>query len=676
MANDFVIRISAEDKATAVVKKIQDALGKITGPIDKAQKKTASLGSVGQTGLSKLRKGLDSVSNSASKVVDKIVEIIPGLTAIGGAASIAGLSALATKFGNFGFGLNKSSKLLDMNAQDLAAWHVAAKRAGVSADEFDSSMASSQGAIRGAAFGADPHAMMMLQKMGVQIQRNRDGSIDYLSTQQKIMTALAKQPSVEGQRDAANALGMGALLPMIQQGTYAADKARAMRKGLVPTPEEIARAVAFHQNVNDLEDSVTGLGNSVGSKLIPVLDPLVKGFASWLDGHRVEIANAIAGAVQKFSDWIKSIDWTEVVSKMNKLFDAMGGIKGIAIAIAAITFAGPIGGVLGLITGLTKLSAVVLPAAIAGMTALAAAGFLAETARQSALDNSIHKLPGEMDDQRDQRVADAAAGGVVTPDAGGAKNADLGGRFFNWVKGITGGNSNQASTKDVLSQLQGSGWGKNQAAGIAANLFAESKFNPAAVGDNGHAYGIGQWHEDRQKLFAKWAGHDIHGSSLKEQLKFVDYELRHGDGQSQIAGRALPMVHSAAAAGRIVSQYYERPADVESEARRRGALAGSIASSSDGGAYGVASNPSAGTEDRADRASRGAPASDSANGPAAQNDSGRADRLAAMQSAAPQVNVTVHNALPGTKVEAKSPDGGYLPTKINYALRGADGASP
>lgn len=650
MANDFVIRISADDKATAVVKKIQDALGKITGPVDKAQKKTASLGDVGQAGLAKLRKGMDGVANSASKVVDKIVEIIPGLTAIGGAASLAGLSALSVKFGNFGFGLNKSSKLLGMNAQDLAAWHVAAKRAGVSAEEFDSSMAGSQSTIRAAAFGADPHAMVMLQKMGVQIQHNKDGSIDYLSTQQKIMTALAKQPSVQGQRDAANVLGMGALLPMIQQGTYAADKARAIRKGLVPTPEEIARATAFHQDVNDLEDSVTGLGNSIGSKIIPILDPLITGFAKWLDAHRVEIADAITGAVQKFADWVKSIDWNEVVSKMNKLFDAMGGIKGIAIAIAAITFAGPIGGVLSLITSLTKLSTVVLPAAIAGMAALAAAGFLAESARQSALDASIHKQPGESDDDRAQRVAEAQAGGVTSPDSGG-KSADLGGRFFRWVSGMVGGSSNRASTNDVMSQLQSTGWGKNQAAGIAANLFAESKFDPTAVGDNGHAYGVGQWHEDRQKLFAKWAGHDIHGSSLNEQLKFVDYELRHGDGQSQLAGRALPKVHSAEAAGRIVSQYYERPADQAGEASRRGALAGAIGNSFGG----------------AEAAAGAAPA---------PSDDGRANRVTAMQSAAPQINVTVHNALPGTRVETKSADGGYLPTKINYSLRGADGATP
>lgn len=643
MAQEFVLRIRADDAATATVNKIKAALAKITEPVEKSQKSAKKLGDVGQASLEKVRKGLGSVSNAATKVVDKIVEIIPGLTAIGGAASLAGLSALAVKFGNFGFSLNKNSKLLGMNAQDLAAWHVAAKRAGVSAEEFDSSMSGSQMAIRNAAFGADPHAMVMLQKMGVQIQHNRDGSIDYLSTQQKIMDALRRQPSVEGQRDAANSLGMGGLLPMIQQGTWDADKARAARKGLVPTPDEIARAQAFHQNINDLEDSVSGLGNSIGSRLIPVLDPLITGMSKWLDEHRADIADKITAAVQKFADWVSSIDWNEVTSKAKGLFDALGGVKGIAIAIAAITFAGPIGGVLGLITNLTRLSSVVIPGVIFQMGLLTAASFAAETARQRALDAAIPAGPNH-----DQQVADAQAGGIVTPDVDGSKSKDLGGRFFRWISGMVGGSSNRASTNDVMAQLQSSGWGKNQAAGIAANLFAESKFDPTAVGDNGHAYGIGQWHEDRQALFAKWAGHDIHGSSLAEQLKFVDYELRHGDAQSQLAGRALPLVHSADAAGRIVSQYYERPADVAGEASRRGALAGTIASSS---------------------------ASDAA--PAFQQDPAGEDRVTrAGTQPPPQVNVTVHNALPGTTVEAKTPDGGYLPTKVNYALRGADGATP
>lgn len=136
MAEEFVIRIRADDAATATIKKIQAALGKVTAPVDKAQKRFANVGAVGMRSFQKLTKGIDSAARAAHTLVDKVVELVPGLAAIGAAGTVAGIVGLTTRFGNFGFTLNKTSKLLGMNAQDLASWHVAAKRAGVSDGEF------------------------------------------------------------------------------------------------------------------------------------------------------------------------------------------------------------------------------------------------------------------------------------------------------------------------------------------------------------------------------------------------------------------------------------------------------------------------------------------------------------------------------------------------------------
>ena len=100
--------------------------------------------------------------------------------------------------------------------------------------------------------------------------------------------------------------------------------------------------------------------------------------------------------------------------------------------------------------------------------------------------------------------------------------------------------------------------------------------NPRAVGDSGLAYGIGQWHADRQAEFAKWAGHPIQGSSVAEQTGFIDYELRHGDPQAQMAGHMLATARSAAEAAAIISKYYERPRAMQKEENSRAALAAGI----------------------------------------------------------------------------------------------------
>lgn len=100
------------------------------------------------------------------------------------------------------------------------------------------------------------------------------------------------------------------------------------------------------------------------------------------------------------------------------------------------------------------------------------------------------------------------------------------------------------------------GWSAQQAEGMTRRLKVESAFNPRAMGDRGLAYGVAQWHPDRQAQFAKWAGHDIRGSSLEEQLAFVDYELTRGN--EQRAGRALR--GAGADSYDVFTREYERPA--------------------------------------------------------------------------------------------------------------------
>jgi len=122
----------------------------------------------------------------------------------------------------------------------------------------------------------------------------------------------------------------------------------------------------------------------------------------------------------------------------------------------------------------------------------------------------------------------------------------------------------------ALDYFIGMGWSPPQAAGIVANLVAESRLIPSATGDSGLAYGIAQWHPDRQANFSAIMGKDIRGSSLEEQLAFVHAELQRWE---KPAGDALASCATAREAGACVSLKYERPRDKEREARERGELA-------------------------------------------------------------------------------------------------------
>jgi LysM repeat protein len=99
------------------------------------------------------------------------------------------------------------------------------------------------------------------------------------------------------------------------------------------------------------------------------------------------------------------------------------------------------------------------------------------------------------------------------------------------------------------------GWTPEQAAGLVANLQAESydRIDPAA--ENGGAYGIAQWRGSRKRDFEQEMGRPLKGSSLMDQLKFVQHELNNKEAK---AGRLLKQATTAAEAAEIVDEFYER----------------------------------------------------------------------------------------------------------------------
>lgn len=102
------------------------------------------------------------------------------------------------------------------------------------------------------------------------------------------------------------------------------------------------------------------------------------------------------------------------------------------------------------------------------------------------------------------------------------------------------------------------GWTPTQSAGIVGNLMGESQLNPSAVGDSGLAYGIAQWHPDRQAQFQQVIGTPIQGSTLQQQLTFVNWELNNTESK---AGNWLRSTSTLSDATYAVMRGYERPAN-------------------------------------------------------------------------------------------------------------------
>lgn len=123
----------------------------------------------------------------------------------------------------------------------------------------------------------------------------------------------------------------------------------------------------------------------------------------------------------------------------------------------------------------------------------------------------------------------------------------------------------------VIDYLRSKGISETIATGIAANIQKESNFNPKAVGDGGQAYGLLQWHPDRQSEFAKYLGKDIKTSTSTEQLDFLVHEIRKGNERNHF--KNVETAQTPREAADAFSRYVVRPADTDKEAKERGDLA-------------------------------------------------------------------------------------------------------
>lgn len=138
------------------------------------------------------------------------------------------------------------------------------------------------------------------------------------------------------------------------------------------------------------------------------------------------------------------------------------------------------------------------------------------------------------------------------------------------VMGGTSGKSGKNKASQAIDFFVSKGYSADEAKAITANLQGESSFDEKAVGDGGKAYGLAQWHPDRQAQFRKLFNKDIRAATFQEQLEFVDWELRN---THQKALREMRKARTLGDKTGAITRYYEIPADIAGASAKRAQIA-------------------------------------------------------------------------------------------------------
>lgn len=586
--NVFTITISATDKATATIRKVNDAMSKITRPFEEVGKSFKSLGR--EIGIDKIGKNLAKIGGTARNAARGVGEIVAPLAGITGMATIAGIVSLADSWGKLGRSITYSAQNIGIGTTQLQEFQAAARLAGLSGDTMTQSLNQLGNTMEDALYGRNQQALMLFNRLTGGIKRTKDGAVDITGQFKALAAAIYKLPNAQQQNLAAGQFGLTALLPLIRQGPKAFDQliAKAKQLGIVMTPGQIASANAFATSMAEMGTSVTALKQSVGNALIPALAPLVKELTNWISKNRELISTKVTQWAQELGHWLASIDWKGIgksidsfIKTIQSVVSHFGGWKTAAIAAAVVMNGSLIASVLNLTVGLGKLgiglAANILKLGkwtLAAREAGGAAGLLGKAGGVAAAGTagwavgsfiSKHFVEGT-------KFGDALGSGEAHV------MAFLGSSAAKEAIAQANGHANHSGDfhperapwfkqrqSQAMQFFMSKGWTKAQAAGIVGNLAQESTLNPNAVNKNGGAMGIGQWMGARAKQFQQIEGIPLKGASYDKQLDFVNWELNHSESR---AGNALRHQTDSDVAATIVDQQYERPGNDGSLGRR------------------------------------------------------------------------------------------------------------
>src|SRR5260364_37191 len=608
----FKIVITAVDKATATVHKINQSFDRLTRPIRRLNRSIKALGRA--SGFDRLGIALRFVTRTARDLAGQLRSIAAPMLALRGAAQAAGLSAQA---------LDGGLKSLGESLED-------------------------------ALHGRNARALVTLNRLGIGIHKTAAGAIDTKRALLDLSSVIAQIKSPQVQGLVARTFGVESLLPLLRQGAEAIEayQKRVAELGGVMSADAVQAAEQFGLSLHFLGIATQSVKNALGEKLLPILQPLIDRLTDWIGKNRELIATKVAAFVERLVRWLERLDFERIgadlkrfIQKVEDAVHWLGGWKNAALLVAVAMNGSLIASVLNLGFALGRLGLVMWANPILAAIGAIAVGIVLICKNWNGLTRKIKDTLDGFGRWKSaagvllayfvgtwavgmlraigkvgkaftgislaSKVGLAAASGVGGWEVGNAIRPYLdefikrksGGKYWQLWDMFTGTDRTKPFTQAELDRARGGrgarltpaaqrqldalnaaaldnkiaqavaffeqkGWTHKQAAGIVANLKIESGLNPKAVGDGGKAYGIAQWHPPRQAEFRRAFGKDIRAATLTEQLEFQNHELTQG--LEQKAGRLLRGARSAYEAARLFSDYCERPLNKQAEAMKRG----------------------------------------------------------------------------------------------------------
>jgi hypothetical protein len=255
------------------------------------------------------------------------------------------IGSLTTGTASYGAEIRRAAQLTQLGVERYQELRYAAGKAGVAQDTLTEALVSMNGAARSARSGND-ELIRRFTALSLSTQELQDLAPDQLFL--RIIDALRGIDDPVLQRDIASAI-LGRIAPqlarLVEDGSAGIERSaqQAHDLGNVLDTNAIVEADSFKSQLDLLSSSFNGLALTIGSRLLPVLQPLIDKLTLWISANRDLIATKIEEVIGKIAAAIEDIDFDHlfeglvgVVDGVGKLIEKLGGWKVTALALLGL----------------------------------------------------------------------------------------------------------------------------------------------------------------------------------------------------------------------------------------------------------------------------------------------------------------------------------------------------
>jgi len=362
MAKDVVIKISAKDMASNVLKAVSDSVKKLGAQV--ARTTAAVTSSVGQVGAKFAKGSLIAVASIGAM-----------------ASAVTAFGLLSAKvFAGVGDAIDKMAKRSGIGVEALQSLRFAAEQSGSSIEMVEKSIFKLDRAI-GDAIGGSTALQDDFAQLGVDIQ-----ALSTMSPEKQLEVMADALMAIENpaERAAIGARLMGRgfeeLQPLLQEGSEGIQALRSEYDafGISLSQTDVSNAAELTDAFNRMRSVMRGFITQVGAKLAPTLTAIANkltelikpamevvnafDFGAMLQGVVGGISNAVSRITSFVSENINIVRGVAVATKV--AFEVVGGIvSSVASGIGAA-----FSGVSGALGGFQNISKAVLTGFVQGLT--------------------------------------------------------------------------------------------------------------------------------------------------------------------------------------------------------------------------------------------------------------------------------------------------------------------